>query len=179
MMFSRFVPLAASIAAALAFAPALAQEHEVGWWHAPAAASPAPSAVDTPVHPSFSGGVFVASGDVNGDGQANRFNGFVSRFPAGGRGTPLDDPRLQALDAAEAGRYSDIALKRGRAAVPDSGEMTLKAQQILQNAHGANSTSWVRPAQAHTTGSVMPPRVGREARVDSAPKTALPAPTRR
>jgi len=218
MTFSRFVLLTASIAAAVAFAPALAQGHEVGhWW---------PTPVGVTVHdaawPSFSGGVSVAAGDVSGDGHvpgtkpsapgtvaplgidahaAKQFNGFVSRFPAGSRSgevhaTPLEDPRLQVRDARQEGRHYDVTLKRGTTATPGSGDMTLKGQNILQNAPesrpvdptgparekvklpslpsagAGGSAHWMRMAQPHTTGSVAPPRVGWEVPVDSVPKTA-------
>jgi hypothetical protein len=135
---------------------------------------------------------------------SSHFNGFVSRFPAGTRSgevhaTPLEDPRLQVPDGGQEGKYDDITLKRGATAASGSGDMTLKGQNILQNAlerrpadatgpardkvqrpslppaGAGGSAPWVRVAQPHTTGSVVPPRVGWEVHVGSAPKTALPA----
>jgi hypothetical protein len=188
MTFSRLILSTASIGAAVACAPAFAQQHEVGhWFGAPADPSAATQAF-------FASGVLTVTGNVSGD-DAKSLNGFVSRFPAGGRAdalptTPLDDPGLQTRNArqeAKENKYYDITLKNANVAAAGGRDLTLKGQNILQNAQeirpmakagSSDSTIWVRTAQPHTTSSVMPTQLGWgvwEVQVGSAPKTALPA----
>jgi hypothetical protein len=175
MTFSRLILSAASIAASAAFAPALAQEHEVGHWFSAPGTSTAPAMAAQPV---FVGGVLVASGDVSGDGR--QFNGFVSRFPAGGRdalpATPLEDPRLQTPEARQEGKGNElnhyaITFANATAAAGGDRDMTLKGQHILQNAReirpvagvgSSDSKTWVRTAQPHTSMSapILPPQMG-------------------
>jgi cell division septation protein DedD len=160
MTFSRLIVSAAGIATAVAFAPAFAQQHEVGHW------SSAPGAPSAAVQAMFSFGVLSA--------------------PA----TPLDDPRLQTPNATQEARethYYDITLKNANVAAGGDRDMTLKGQNILQNAReirpvagvgSSASTTWVRTAQPHTTTSVMPTHRGWgpwEVQLGSAPKTAPPA----
>ena len=193
MTFSRLILSAASIAASAAFAPALAQEHEVGHWFSAPGTSTAPAMAAQPV---FVGGVLVASGDVSGDGR--QFNGFVSRFPAGGRdalpATPLEDPRLQTPEARQEGKgdelnHWDIVLTNASAAAGGDRDMTLKGQNILQNAReirpvagvgSSGSTTWVRTVQPHTStsASTLPSQTGWgpwEVQPGRALKTAPPA----
>jgi len=174
MTFSRSVLLAASIAASAAFAPALAQEHEVGHWFSAPGASSAPAMAAQPV---FVGGVLVASGDVSGDGR--QYNGYVSRFSAGGRAHAvpailLDDLPLQTRNATQETRqthYYDITLKNVHVAAGGDRDMTLKGQNILQNAReirpvagvgSSDSTTWARTVQPHTStsASTLPPQMG-------------------
>jgi len=187
MTFSRLILSTASIAAAVAFAPAFAQQHEVGhWFGAPADPSAATQAF-------FASGVLTVTGNGSGD-DAKSLNGFVPRFPAGGRAdavptTPLDDLRLETRNARQAkeNKYYDITLKNANVAAAGGRDMTLKGQNILKNAQagrpvtgtgGGDSSVWVRMAQPHTTTSVMPPRLGWgrwEVQPGRAPKTAPPA----
>lgn len=111
--------------------------------------------------PSFSGGVRVASADVTGDGKipvgtlagvageahAERqyFNGFVSRFAAGGRSGPPG---------------------------PDPTRVDVKFPSLPK---GGDSTTWIRVSQPHTTASVMLPRVGWEVHVHAVPGMPLGA----
>ena len=178
MTFSRSVLLAASIAASAAFAPALAQEHEVGHWlSAPADPSAATQAV-------FAGGILSVTGPVS-SGDAKSFNGYVSRFSAGGRAdafpaTPLDDPRLQTRNATQETRqthYYDITLKSAHVAAGGDRDMTLKGQNILQNAREIRPVAGVGSSDS-TSASTLPPRMGWgpwEVQPSRALKTAPPA----
>jgi hypothetical protein len=116
---------------------------------------PVPLPQATGKETTSSGGVRVAVGDATGDGkipadglaavagaargEEKHFNGFVSRFAAGGRSAPPG---------------------------PDPTRVDVKFPSLPQS---GDSTTWVRVSQPHTTESVMLPRVGWEVLVNAAP----------
>ena len=127
----------------------------------PQATGKEPTSSGAAFHPSFAGGVHVAAADVNGDGQipngalaaaaggthgeAKYINGFVSRFVAGGRS---DTPG------------------------PDPTRVDVKFPSLPP---GGDSTTWVRMAQTHWSGSAVLPRVGWEVAVHAVPGMPLGA----
>ena len=175
MTFSRLILSTASIAAAVACAPAFGQQHEVGhWFGAPADPSAATQAFSLPLRRAH------RDRQRERRRRESRSYGFVSRFPAGGRAdavptTPLDDPGLQTRNArqeAKENKYYDIVLKNANVAAAGGRDMTLKGQNILQNARGGPAGGGhggrrlhglgTHGAAAHEPSSVhaVPPRVG-------------------